>query len=267
MIGLTKERIVRHFDTTVHHWKNLYDIKSRWDSYNDKQYRLNYVASMVPSKSGDALDVGSGAGQFLIYLDRLGYRVTGLDISQMMVRESLDRLRNQKTKYASVLLGDCENTPFPDNCFDLYTAMGVIEYLDTDDLMIKECSRILKPGGIGIITARNRLCPAVRWKFFFEDRVKRFAAQIVSPLRNGRMPHQRVPISREHSPKELQNAICRQGFIILEQRFCHFYIFPHPLSQYFKPIEFFLAKQLEVLSSTPFGILGSTYIVKFQKPK
>ncbi|MBI4178945.1 class I SAM-dependent methyltransferase, partial [bacterium] len=164
-----------------------------------------------------------------------------------------------------VLIGDCENIPFPDNSVDFYTAMGVIEYMDSDEPMIRECRRVLKPGGTGILTARNVLCPAVRWRFFYEDLAKPVAAKIVAPLRNGRIPPERIPISREHSPFALKRTLRKNGFDILAQRFCHFYVLPHPFGQMFRPIEAVLARPLEVLAATPLGILGSTYIVKFRK--
>lgn len=267
MAEATKERIVRHFDDTVRHWTSLYDTTAGWTTYNDKIYRFNYVAGMVPPGPGCALDVGAGAGQFLICLNRLGYTATGLEISHPMASEAATRLRRRSAgrHHAGVIIGDCEHIPCPDESFDLYTAMGVIEYQDSDEPMIRECRRVLKPGGIGIITARNRSCPAVRWKCFYEDHARHAAARLIAPLRNSRMPKPRVPISREHSPGELKRSLREHGFQILDQRFCHFYVLPHPIGRYLRPIEFFMAKHLEILSRTPLGFLGSTYIVKFQK--
>lgn len=42
---------------------------------------------------------------------------------------------------------DCQHIPFPENCFDMVIANHVFFYCNDVDQAIRECSRVLKPGG------------------------------------------------------------------------------------------------------------------------
>jgi len=50
---------------------------------------------------------------------------------------------------------DCTRMPFLDECFDLITAAAVIEHLADPQRFLHECRRVLKPGGLLVLT-----CPA-----------------------------------------------------------------------------------------------------------
>ena len=51
--------------------------------------------------------------------------------------------------------GDCCRMPFAENRFDLITAAALIEHLPDPNLFLKECKRVLRPGGALALT-----CPA-----------------------------------------------------------------------------------------------------------
>ena len=71
---------------------------------------------------------------------------------------------------AEIQIGDCEYIDYPDNYFNVYVAMGLIEYMDDDLPMLKEIQRVLKPGGIAIVTIRNILSLHVRWRTFCQKK-------------------------------------------------------------------------------------------------
>src|SRR5260370_17820560 len=50
-------------------------------------------------------------------------------------------MRGHKRLY----LADADKLPFADHCFDLVTAIGVIEHLDNDEIFLNEVTRVLRP--------------------------------------------------------------------------------------------------------------------------
>ena len=91
------------------------------------------------------LDGGCGTGAGMFFLSKLG-RVYGVDLSPRAVEFCKER--GLKT----VKLGDISRLPYRDNYFDLVCLMDVIEHIEKDRLAIKEARRVLKPGGIILVT-------------------------------------------------------------------------------------------------------------------
>src|ERR1044072_362687 len=48
--------------------------------------------------------------------------------------------------------GSLEETPFPDSTFDVVLALDVLEHLEDDDAGLRAITRLLKPGGLLVIT-------------------------------------------------------------------------------------------------------------------
>ena len=267
---MDKKVIHDHFSKTANVWRDqIYKPQNeqRAFEYFDKQYRFDYVTEMIP-QAGDsvshALDVGCGAGQMVPVLARKGYEVHAIDCSQDMVSLTKQEADSNNVE-ADVQIGDCEHLDYPDDFFDVYVAMGVIEYMDDDVPMFQEIQRVLKPGGIAIVTIRNILSIHVRWRIFY-------LKYINLPLKNilrrilGKTAKSFIVISKEHSPKTFINEIINIKFKILDDRYAHFYFLPAPFSQWLSPIEASVGKILEkLLSRKNIPFLASTYIVKFQK--
>ena len=47
---------------------------------------------------------------------------------------------------------DIRRMPFPDGCFDVVTAMDVVEHIDDDAAAMREIARVLRPGGALLAT-------------------------------------------------------------------------------------------------------------------
>lgn len=79
-----------------------------------------------------------------------GFRTTAIDISPMIVKKAKSIL-NPACASTKVLVADAQNLPFRDNSFSTLYTMGTIEHLESPETAIKECFRVLKPGGRAII--------------------------------------------------------------------------------------------------------------------
>lgn len=97
------------------------------------------------SRRKTALDVGCGTGAVLQWLNTHGFEATGLDMSDLA-------LNFCKEKKLVAIKGLADQLPCPDNSFDLVTALDVLEHLDDDKKAVKEIYRVLKPGGVCVVT-------------------------------------------------------------------------------------------------------------------
>jgi SAM-dependent methyltransferase len=91
---------------------------------------------------GRLMDVGTGFGFFLSEMKKRGWEVTGVEISQRGINYARDRLA------VNVYPGPLEKAGFPEEHFDAVTAFYVVEHLPDPITFLKECHRILKPGGL-----------------------------------------------------------------------------------------------------------------------
>lgn len=103
-------------------------------------------------KAHKILDLGCGDGSFTIEIAKyIGSSiVVGVDISD-------HALNKAKEKGIDVVKVDLESgsLPFRDNCFDLALAIEVVEHLKTVDDLLLETYRILKRGGLFIVSTPN----------------------------------------------------------------------------------------------------------------
>jgi SAM-dependent methyltransferase len=107
---------------------------------------------------GRLLDVGAGFGFFLSEMKRRGWEVMGVEISQKGMDYARDVLG------VKIYPGPLEKVGFPENYFDAVTAFYVIEHLPNPMAFVKECHRVLKPGGVLLLRyphttpIKNLLC-------------------------------------------------------------------------------------------------------------
>lgn len=97
---------------------------------------------------GRILDAGCGFGEWVAYLNRIGYDAEGLDYSEELV----GRLRNT---YPGMrwTCGTTQAMPYPDRSFDGMISWGVIEHdPNGPGAQLREFARVLKDGGAAIIT-------------------------------------------------------------------------------------------------------------------
>lgn len=101
---------------------------------------------------GDLLEVGCGEGRGIDLLLPAVKSYTAID-KIVPVIEQLGK----KYPQCKFLSGNIPPlSPFADNSFDSIVSFQVIEHIEDDSLFLKEIHRILKPGGIALLTTPNR---------------------------------------------------------------------------------------------------------------
>jgi SAM-dependent methyltransferase len=128
----------------------------------------------IPHSSLRILDVGCGTGANLEMLSQFG-SAEGVDVSD----DALDFCR---VKGLTVQKGLAEQLPYPDESFDITTALDVVEHLDDDVAGLMEMYRVTKTGGYSLI-----FVPAFMWLWGVQDdisnhRIRYTKSQIVERL-------------------------------------------------------------------------------------
>jgi len=96
------------------------------------------------------LDLGSGGGlDCFLAAKKVGLsgRVVGLDMSADMIQLARRNARSVGAENVQFRLGEMEEMPFPDGSFDVVISNCVINLSPDKDAVLRECHRVLKPGG------------------------------------------------------------------------------------------------------------------------
>jgi SAM-dependent methyltransferase len=118
--------------------------------------RLRWLERSAGSLSGRAvLDAGCGGGEYVRALQERGARARGVEIDA----EKLDKTRVAAGLRARLVQGDLERAPFASACFDLVLLNEVLEHVPDDGAALREAFRLLRPGGVLVVFAPNRLFP------------------------------------------------------------------------------------------------------------
>src|SRR4051812_42864586 len=115
-------------------------------------------------RGSKVLDAGCGAGLVSRPLLK-NYRVTGVDNQTNAVefcrKMAADHAKTEQIFTPTYMKGDLLKLPFPDNSFDAAIFLNVIEHLEDPRPMVRELTRVLKPGGRLLVTTEN--CDSRLW--------------------------------------------------------------------------------------------------------
>ncbi len=116
--------------------------------YHDKFFKDRSQTKVV--------DYGVAGGVFAKQLQELGFRnISGLDIDDYLAEENKKYVKEFKLADLSY-----NSIPWPDNSFDMATAWCVLPHLENPYFCIRETFRILKPGGLFILSVPHLLSRA-----------------------------------------------------------------------------------------------------------
>jgi SAM-dependent methyltransferase len=133
-IGEFKENALEYDLWTIHHQPII-------DKYAEKV-----------GKNGIFLEAGCGMGYWCFYVsEKYGTKSIGVDIAE----EIIFKLRERRTELVDFTVDDLNNSKLESDYFDMLISLGVIEHFKDSNQMMRNLHKILKHGGIGIITVPN----------------------------------------------------------------------------------------------------------------
>lgn len=137
-----------------------YDKLDRIDAkhwfYRGKRAIVRHFIKKHTSLGKDDLmiDAGTGTGRWPVEMSKR-CRVMGLDDHDESIQLARPKIESVGGQLVQTKL---DSIPLPDGCATVVTAMDVLEHLDDDAGAVRELSRLIRPGGLFVITV-----PALRW--------------------------------------------------------------------------------------------------------
>ncbi len=123
-----------------------------------KRRSIKVFEALDPQEGEKILDAGCGPGFYLRILTEMGLnlKVYGVDVDRPAMAVAKESL---KGKNVSISYGDLTNLKFADNSFDKVILSEVAEHVPDDKKCLQEMYRILKPGGLLVVTVPSKRYP------------------------------------------------------------------------------------------------------------
>ncbi|AFZ23690.1 methylase involved in ubiquinone/menaquinone biosynthesis [Cylindrospermum stagnale PCC 7417] len=132
---------------------NAYNMVCLWDEVRATELTRHTMAAILPAKDSTILEIGCGNGGSATYIDECKEYI-GTDLSEVAVSQAnIAYSKKQNFKFIAM---DAMKLEFEENRFDVVIAREVIEHLPNPIDCIKEAFRVLKSGGIFVVTSPNR---------------------------------------------------------------------------------------------------------------
>lgn len=186
-----RENLARTPDELVERYRHC----ERWRT----RYSECVIHFLTKHKPRHICDFGCGSGEMACRLGRLGYQVTGLDVSPDLIEVARARaVLEGVSDRVQFIVADGASVDFPAGKFDAVLAMSIVHHMPLDDAL-DVLDRLLCPGGRIAFLEPVAYSRTLQW------------------LRN------RTPVEKDVSPDERQLGTedlraTGQRFVIKEQR-------------------------------------------------
>ena len=131
-------------------------------------------------KNNALMDVGCGAGYFMLSASKKGWRVEGTEISD-------EAIKLAEEKGQRVYKGDISSLNLREKSYDIAVLMQLLEHASDPEGIIKKLSIVLRPGGMIYITTPNynslsRGVLRERWGMFSKEHMFYFTRKTLGKL-------------------------------------------------------------------------------------
>jgi ubiquinone/menaquinone biosynthesis C-methylase UbiE len=177
----------REYDQMPFHGMNTDKEKQAW---------LESLLGLLPPLPADVLDVGTGTGFLALLAAELGFRATGIDLSEGMWKLAEAKAGAMESG-PRFLAGDAVDPDFAPESFDCIVSRHLLGSLLEPDTAFANWLRVLRPGGRVVSIEWAADASRSTWKPYPEDVLKEL------PLRGA-------------GAQELTTSFRRAGFVSSE---------------------------------------------------
>ena len=137
-------------DLGGHDWGSAPDLYGPRHDYRESLV----LRELLPATPGPRiLNAGAGAGSLTLRLAALGLRTTSIDASPELCAHTRRLLAERHPDGRHLVrVGDVARLGLSDASFDAVIAAEVLEHVDDDAAALAELFRVLRPGGVLIVT-------------------------------------------------------------------------------------------------------------------
>lgn len=252
-------RLVRHFDeeAATGRWSKRYELSDGLTYHF--HIRRQRVMEWLPEKLGRVGDLGCGPGIMVPLVRERGGTFVGVDVSPEMIKEAQAKYGDDPD--VSFQVGNIEALDIPDDSFDQIVVMGVIEYLEQPLKALEEIGRVLRPGGMALVSVSKR---------YHTDRL---AAPLTAPVRwlarRAGAPGSGQVHRSGMQPRELDAAAARGHMVSEGGSHYNFTPLPYPLTRLAPEFTRKVNEPFERYHRTQNWLLGSLargYLACYRKP-
>lgn len=153
-VYLGRRMVVWLYDITAHRYDAIKALDPEMEHWLLARPLHRQVAHIPAPR---ILDVATGTGRLPLALlnePLFQGRVVGLDASWRMLQQAAPRLRPYGDR-ATLVQQTADRLPFPPDYFDAVTCVEALEFLSVPETAVREMIRVLKPGGVLLLTRRR----------------------------------------------------------------------------------------------------------------
>lgn len=195
--GTLSEEVRDYWDENIHDLEIASSPVGSMNFFRElDEYRFNKLRYLPRLVSFDGyrgrrlLEIGCGAGVDLTRFAVGGANVTGIDLAPRAIKLAMQNFAHRNlTGDFSVM--DGEEMGFPNDCFDVVYAHGVLQYTANPGKLVKKIIRVLRPGAEALMMVYNKYS----W------------LHVLSKLTRVPVEHQDAPAFRLYSISEFKKLL------------------------------------------------------------
>lgn len=117
------------------------------------EHMHRYIILSQITTGKDVLDIASGEGYGSHILSKVAKSVVGVDICNEAILSSKQKYKNTNLTY---MVGDCAAIPLKSGSVDVVVSFETLEHHNKHSEMLQEIKRVLRPGGVLVISTPDK---------------------------------------------------------------------------------------------------------------
>jgi len=283
-----KEQAKKYYDQEAKDYIQMY--KEEYKEYPANLIRLNFIIERLKqNKVKTVLDAGCGTCGTMIRLLKEGFKVTGFDFSEEMVKEGRKELEKAGYDPNLIFHSDLEeDTTLSQEKFDAIIALGVFPHILNEKEAISNMRGMLSKHGLVFIEFRNDLFASYTLnKYsldFFLNRVIELSSlpddiaeevinfyserlKVDKPDRKekGKICYTNI-LAKFHNPLNIEEELfIPTGFSIVKIHFYHYHALPPIFENRYPELFRKLSLKMEKPNDWRGYLMASAYVVEARK--